>query len=149
MKVTTSVVINKAPEVIWPMLCNSRMADDKPILFRFGVPKPVQCKLKTGIGGVGSDRQCVSSLGTINQKITRWEPNRLLEFEMKDTDMYFGKFIISIKDRFELADLETQRTRLTRTTNFEVSGLFGLLKSLPIWFGLKRVHKYVFENWAR
>jgi hypothetical protein len=149
MKVTTSVDINKALEVVWPMLCNSTMADDKPILFRFGVPKPVECKLKTGVGGVGSDRQCISNLGTINQTITCWEPNKKLEFEMKDTDMYFGKYISSIRDKFELSDLDNQRTRITRTTEFQLNGLFGLLKSLPVWVGLKRVHKYVFENWAR
>jgi hypothetical protein len=83
-------VIGKKPEIVWPLLCNSKMTESAPLLFKFCIPKPVECRLKTGVGAVGSERQCVSNLGIINQRITCWEENRRLAFEMKDTDLYFG-----------------------------------------------------------
>jgi hypothetical protein len=148
MKVQTSTIINRPPERVWPLLCNSRMDDNIPLQFRFGIPKPVECRLKSGAGGVGYERQCVSNIGVVNQLITTWDENRRLEFEMKDTDMYFGRCVSSIKERFDLLELEGHETKLTRTTEFKVRGWFGLLKSALIWFGLKNVHLYVFENWG-
>lgn len=124
------------------------MDDRTPLLFHFGVPKPVECRLPDGGGGVGTQRQCVSDIGVINQRITKWEPPSKLQFEMRDTDMYFGRWIDRIHETFELTITE-RGTRLRRTTDFHLTGVLGPLKSPAIWFGLKNVHRYVFRNWAR
>ena len=149
MKVRTSAFINKPPDEVWPLLCGSKMDDQIPLQFRLGIPKPVECRLKGGTGGVGGERQCVSDRGVINQRITEWVQNRRLKFEMKDTDMYFGKCVTSIKENFDLAEHGARGTMITRTTEFKVKGWFGLCKSALIWIGLKNVHLYVFKNWAK
>jgi hypothetical protein len=149
MKVRTSAVINQPPDKVWPMLCNSKMDEHIPLQFKFGIPKPVQCRLKSGVGGVGRERQCISNIGVVNQMITRWDENKRLEFEMEDTDMYFGKFVSSIKERFDLTEAAGGGTRVTRTTEFKIKGWLGLPKSLFVWVGLKNVHRYVFANWVR
>jgi len=125
------------------------MDDSIPLQFRFGIPRPVECKLKNGTGGEGRERQCISDRGVINQRITLWNENRQLKFEMKDTDMYFGKCVTSIKENFDLVECGERRTKITRTTEFKVKGWFGPLKSALVWVGLKNVHRYVFQNWAR
>ncbi len=149
MIVRTTVVIAKPPEEVWTLLCNSRMDARVPLPFRFGIPKPVQCRLPSGVGGAGQRRQCISNLGTINQRITFWEDNKTLMFEMIDTDMYFGRYVTSIKERFDLAADDERKTKITRTTEFKVNGRAGIFKSLLIWVGLKNVHRYVFRNWGR
>ncbi len=148
MIVRTTAVIAKPPEEVWTLLCNSRMDTRVPLLFRFGIPKPVECRLPSGVGGAGQRRQCVSNLGTINQRITLWDDNKTLMFEMLDTDMYFGRYITSIQERFDLAAVGARQTKITRTTKFKVKGGLGNFRSLLIWIGLKNVHRYVFRNWG-
>jgi hypothetical protein len=147
MKVKTTHIINKSPEHLWPLLCNSKMTNSAPVIFIYCVPKPKECKLKSGEGGVGNERQCISNKGIINQEITVWNVNKELRFEMKDTDMYFGECVTVIKEQFTLEDLSNNKTRITRTTDFTVNGWFQTGKSLLIWIGLKNVHRYVFKNW--
>ncbi len=125
------------------------MDESITLQFRFCIPKPVECRLKSGAGGIGDERQCVSNLGVINQRITVWNENRRLEFEMKDTDMYFGRCVTGIKERFDLEKVGERETEISRTTEFQVKGRLGWLKSALIWIGLKNVHRYVFGNWAR
>jgi hypothetical protein len=125
------------------------MDEDMPVQFRFGIPKPVECRLRSGVGGVGQERQCMSNLGVINQRITVWDENRRLEFEMEDTDMYFGRCVTTIKERFDLIEVGEAQTQVRRTTEFSVRGWCGIPKSALIWVGLKNVHRYVFANWSR
>lgn len=70
-------------------------------------------------------------------------------FEMMDTDMSFGRYITSIKERFDLVAEGERRTKITRTTEFEVNGRASVFKSLMVWVELKNVHRYVFRNWSR
>lgn len=149
MIVTTTAIISKPPQEVWTLLCDSQMDAHVPLLFRFGIPKPVECRLPSGVGGVGQHRHCVSNLGTIDQRITLWEDNRTLMFEMMDTDMSFGRYITSIKERFDLVAEGERRTKITRTTEFEVNGRASVFKSLMVWVELKNVHRYVFRNWSR
>lgn len=149
MIVRTTAIIAKPPEEVWTLLCNSQMDASVPLRFRFGIPKPVECRLPSGVGGAGQHRQCISNLGTINQRITLWENSKTLMFEMMDTDMYFGRYVTSIKERFDLAEEDERTTKITRTTEFKVKGWLGMFRSLMIWIGLKNVHHYVFRNWDR
>jgi hypothetical protein len=49
----TTAVINKPSEEVWTILCDSQMDAHVPLLFRFGIPKPVECRLPSGAGGAG------------------------------------------------------------------------------------------------
>jgi hypothetical protein len=43
-----------------------------PCVFRLGIPKPVQCRLPDGVGGVGARRECVSNRGVHRYVFENW-----------------------------------------------------------------------------
>ena len=149
MRVRTSVVIAKPPEEVWPLLCSSKMDPNIPCFFRLGIPKPVECRLPDGRGGEGARRQCVSNRGVIHQRITHWQENEILRFQMEDTTLYFRPCVTGIVEEFVLEPVGTDSTRLTRSTDLSVSGRVKFAKALVMCAGMKCVHRYVFENWAR
>ncbi|BCU77781.1 hypothetical protein llg_24960 [Luteolibacter sp. LG18] len=120
-----------------------------PCAFRLGIPKPVECRLPEGQGGVGRERQCVSNRGVIHQRITHWEEPRCLRFRMEDTTLYFRPCVTAIEEEFVLEPVGTDRTRVTRTTTLTVAGVGRPLKAAIMLAGLKCVHRYVFRNWQR
>ena len=67
MKVKTTYKFNANAEDLWPLLFGSKMDTKKPCYLLFGLPKPMECKLENGEGGVGKSRQCISDKGTIQQ----------------------------------------------------------------------------------
>lgn len=70
MKIISRATLPGSPEEIWPLLCSSKMEAGSACLFRLGLPRPVECRFPEGSGGVGKERQCVSNLGVIRQRIT-------------------------------------------------------------------------------
>jgi len=149
MQVQTSTVIRKPAETLWPLLCGSRMDPRMPCLFRLGIPKPVECRLPDGVGGVGRRRECVSDRGVVHQRITHWEAPRLLRFQMEDTTLYFRPCVTALQEEFLLEPLGSDVTRLTRTTRLAVTGHCPTAKAIIMCAGMKCVHRYVFRNWAR
>jgi len=115
-------------------------------VFRLGAPTPVQCRLPEGSGGVGAARQCVSEQGVVRQRITVWEPPGRLAFRMEETDLFFDRFVDGLDDTFELAP-RGSGTLITRTTRVSVRRGLAAVLLLPLWVGLKAVHRYVFRNW--
>lgn len=144
MKIRTSTIIKTSRERLWPLLTNSEMS--VPGCFCLGVPKPVECRLPDGEGDVGASRQCVSDRGVVNQEITTWQQPEQLRFEMVNTDHDWSPCVESITEQFDLEDI-SNGTRITRTTTLRAKGYFRPLKELGFYFGLKRVHYFVFKNW--
>jgi hypothetical protein len=120
-----------------------------PCFFRLGIPKPVECRLPDGTGGVGSRRQCVSDRGVIHQRITHWQEAQVLRFRMEDTTLYFRPCVNGIIEEFVLEPVGSDSTQLTRTTEFNVTGAGRSIKGLVMCAGMKCVHRYVFKNWSR
>jgi hypothetical protein len=120
-----------------------------PCFFRLGIPKPVECRLPDGRGGVGARRQCVSDRGVVQQRITHWEEQRVLRFQMEDTTLYFRPCVTAILEEFVLEPIGPDTTRVTRTTDISVSGIGRFAKAMVMCAGTKCVHRYVFKNWAR
>jgi hypothetical protein len=150
MRVTTHQVFKHPPEHIWPLLGNSRMEIAPPCVFRLGVPRPLECRLSED----GTDsktrrrtRQCISDRGTIDQRILIWEPYRRLQFEMETTDIYFKRWIIAIRECFDLQRQESGVTIVTRTTDYCVRQGWKFPCSITTWIGMKWIHRYVFQNW--
>jgi hypothetical protein len=148
MKVRTSWTIAASPRCVWPLLCSAEMELPPPILFLLGIPRPVMCRLPSGVGGVGQPRECVSDKGTIKQRIVEWQEQRRLCFQMTDTDISFLRHIHAIVDSFDLEATPTGRTRVTRTTEVVIAGRFQTAKAIAVCLGLKIVHRYVFRNWT-
>jgi hypothetical protein len=149
MTLSTTYRFNAKPEQIWPLLFDSKMDEKHPCFFLCGLPKPVECRLTEGGGGVGKTRECVSDKGVIRQEITEWQPNRLLAFRMQETTIYFGPCVKSIEERFELQPISEGKTTVTRRTVFEITSPARVFLSLPLLIGLKSIHHYVFRNWRK
>lgn len=149
MRVRTSIVIQRPPDEVWPLLCSSKMDPRMPCLFRLGIPKPVECRLPDGVGGAGQRRECVSDRGVVRQRITHWEAPRLLRFRMEDTTLYFRPCVTGIEEEFLLEPLGAGATRLTRTTEIAIIGFCRWGKAIVMGVGMKFVHRYVFRNWKR
>lgn len=150
MKLTTTRIFSATAMDLWPLLFNSKMDAEKPCYFLCGLPKPVECRLAGGEGGgVGQTRECVSDRGTIRQTILDWEPGKLLRFELRETDIYFGPCVESIVETFEIKQLADNRASITRQTAFSVRSVLAPFISVPLYIGLKSIHRYVFRNWER
>jgi len=120
-----------------------------PAYFRLGLPKPLECRLPDGPGGVGARRQCISDRGVIQQRITHWQEPAVLRFEMIETTLYFRPCVSAIVEEFVLEPVGESGTRITRTTEITVTGMARFAKALGMAIGMKCIHRYVFANWAR
>jgi hypothetical protein len=81
----------------------------------------------------------------MNQRVTEWKENEVLAFRMESESIGL-KWVEALDDRFTLERTE-EGTRLTRTTNVTLAGMCRPLKALGIFVTLKKIHRYVFENW--
>lgn len=148
--VTTRVRLGAPPMTVWPLLFDSRMdrAPRCPV-FALGTPRPVECALPNGNGGVGAERECRSASGVVHQRITAWTPGEELAFHMENTDLAFARCVDGISEQFTLEPADKRSTRLARTTTVTVRGAFPRVKATLIYVGLKAVHRYVFASWRR
>ncbi|MEV0717262.1 SRPBCC family protein [Asanoa sp. NPDC050611] len=150
MIVRTRWVVPQPPEVLWPVLCDSRIElRHRCPVFYLGTPRPTACRLPEGPGEVGAARQCVSEQGVVRQRITLWEPPSRLAFHMESTDLGFHRYVDQLGDRFDLAPAASGGTRVIRTTTVTVNGLRRMALYPALWVGLKSVHRFVFRNWSR
>jgi hypothetical protein len=144
MKIRTSTVIRASCDQLWPLLTNSQMT--APGYFCLGVPRPVACELPGAAGRVGAERRCISDRGTVTQVITEWQPPNRLRFRMVSTDHSWGRCVESIEEEFTLERIPLG-TRITRVTSIAARGFLRSVKEVLFYFGLKRVHLFVFQNW--
>ncbi|GAB3013956.1 hypothetical protein GCM10027051_16560 [Niabella terrae] len=147
MQLSTRYIYQANPEQLWPLLFGSQMDERHPCRMLCGLPKPVECRLEDGQGGVGRHRECISDKGIIKQEILQWEPARLLEFKMVDTNIYFKPCVTEIIERFELQAKGDGQTVFTRRTRFRLRFPASLFAVLPMYIGLKSIHYYVCRNW--
>lgn len=148
MKIRSTVHFAEPPESVWPLLCESRMDTRRCAPFRLGVPKPVACRLPSGRGHEGAERQCVSERGVIRQRILEWSPPHRLRFAMESVEPNFLPGVTDLQETFTLEATGTG-TRLTRTTRLHARGRAACFKAALMSVGLKFVHLYVFRNWRR
>jgi hypothetical protein len=133
---------------VWPLLCDSRIEHSNGLLFRLGVPQPLECRLPDGGGRVGGTRECVSDRGVVRQRILVWRPERELVFRMETTNLAAARSIREIEDTFVL-DPTSTGVRVTRTTRVFVAERVSWFGMLGLRIGLKQVHRYVFRSWQR
>lgn len=149
MIVRTTWHFRQSAEVIWPLLCDSRMQASHAPLFKFGLPQLRQCSLPDGEGGVGRRRQCDSNQGSIRQTILAWEPPFRLAFEMTDSNLPLRRYVTKLVDEFDLRTETNGETTITRTTHIEIGGRLALIRRWFVWIGLRQIHRFVFQNWER
>jgi hypothetical protein len=146
--VRTTRTFSHSAHIVWPLLCNSKMDRSSTVLFKLGVPQPIECLLPEGHGGVGSERECVSDQGVVHQRILVWVPEKKLSFRMEKSNLESAKSVTEIQDTFNLVPID-RGVRVTRITEASVVGRYRSLKKIALFFALKHVHRYVFGNWQR
>ncbi|MBX3118862.1 MAG: hypothetical protein KF784_07330 [Fimbriimonadaceae bacterium] len=129
---STAIIIDAPANKIWPYLNNlPDIPAPNELLFRAGVAHPVSTR--TLGSGVGAERHCELSTGDMPEVITRYEPNKLLEFKVLKTPPSmiemnpFGEvhaahlegFYECRIGRFELIPLADGRTKVVGTSVYE------------------------------
>lgn len=124
-RVETTMTIDAPPEKIWPLLQNlPNIPSPRFWMFKAGVAHPVEVRTE------GGRRFCVLSTGAMPERITEYEPNRTLEFEVletpptmveinpirKSSPAHLTGYFQCLRGRFVLTPLPGGRTRLTGTS---------------------------------
>jgi hypothetical protein len=149
MKVVTQRLIKKSPEEIWGLLLNSNVdqAFYCPV-FCLGTPRPLRCEYTVGdLAAAAPKRRCISDKGSIEQRIDTFERPRRLRFHMVETDLSVKACVSEMADEFRLDSGEVG-TLVERTTLLKIKGPFRSCKAVFMWFGIKSIHKYVFDAWT-
>jgi hypothetical protein len=148
MEVRTGQSFSNSASTVWTLLCNSKMDDTSTLLFKLGVPHPVQCRVPDGHGGVGSERECESDQGIVHQRILEWVPDQRLTIRMERTDLQIQKYVREMVETFDILARPTG-VQVTRTSRVTLHEGFHPLRRWLLFFSLKQVHRYVFRNWRR
>jgi hypothetical protein len=83
MSVTTSVVIDAPPEMVWPNVVSfTTIPDQRDWILHTGVAYPVRARIDGH--GVGAIRHCIFSTGEFVEPIEVWDENHLLRFSVAD-----------------------------------------------------------------
>lgn len=133
---------------VWPLLCSSEMNGSPALPFRLHAPRPIACRLPSGVGGVGEERECVTDRGRVRQRILEWTPPARLVFRMEQTDLAQLGSVAELVDTFDLAP-GPRRTAVTRTTIVRFRRTVSFGRRFLLLLGLKEVHRYVFRSWRR
>jgi uncharacterized protein YndB with AHSA1/START domain len=81
-EVRTSVLIDAPIERVWDVvIAFPRITAEPDWISRLGVAYPIEARIEGE--GVGAVRHCVFSTGNFVEPITRWEPPRLLAFDVE------------------------------------------------------------------
>jgi len=127
--VTTSVVVDAPPAVVWRnVVAVAELPPPRELVFRLGIAYPTRAVISgTGKGAV---RRCRFSTGDFVEPITVWKPGRRLEFDvvaqpapMRELSPWgdihpphLDGFLRSERGRFVLVPLPRDRTLLRGTT---------------------------------
>lgn len=150
--VETSIEIAAPVTVVWARLCDADMPATAPcefwLLRPFGMPQPLRCELPTGAGGVGQTRRCITSHGSITQRIIAWKEAEHLAFELIADTAGVTAEVHTLRDDFWLQPVAPLRTRLTRRTILEPRGPCPRLRGLGLRFAVRRIHRFTMHGFA-
>jgi uncharacterized membrane protein YhaH (DUF805 family) len=158
-EVRTSVIINAAPEQVWPRLVTfTELPPPTERLFRTGIAYPLRAEINGS--GVGAVRHCVFSTGAFVEPIEIWDEPRLLKFGvtaqppvMDEMSPYahlnpphLNSYLHSRKGQFLLTRLPDGRTLLEGTTWYENNFWPGIYWDRWSDYIIHRIHQRVLEH---
>ena len=127
-KVTTSIVIDATPDVVWDyVVAFPQLEEPTELLFKAGIAYPINARIEgTGVGAI---RYCNFNTGSFVEPITIWEEHKRLGFDvveypepMKELSLWdidpphLHDYFASQKGLFTLTELPDGKTKLEGTT---------------------------------
>ena len=106
---------------------------------------PKQCLVVNQNKGIVTDRQCQTSRGFVNQKITEWHPYYRLSFVPVSDSIGLSNYVKNMKDIFFLKQFG-DGILLTRLTQGEIVGFGSKIKGIILKLILKNIHVFVMKN---
>jgi hypothetical protein len=127
--VTTSIVVNAAPERVWKhVVAFPDITDEPDWVLRTGLAYPIRTRIEGS--GAGAPRSCDLSTGTVQERVVVWNEPRLLRFvvtatppAMREMGLYgpihpkhLNGYYVSEEGQFELTPLSGRRTLVVGTS---------------------------------
>ncbi|MDP9172091.1 MAG: SRPBCC family protein [Acidobacteriota bacterium] len=161
-RVSTQIVVDAPPAAVWDFVYAFPDLDaPQDLIFRAGVAAPMGSSVAAL--GVGADRSCKLSTGVMRERITAWDPPRLLRFDVlstppamkelspyKDLDPpHLHGFYVSKRGEFSLEPMAGNRTLITGTSWYRHG-----LEPAQYWrlwsdYVIHHVHQRVLEHVKR
>ncbi len=157
-KVETSIVIDAAPEKVWPHVLSypeNQQNTGKDFIFKIGVAEPLSVKMKGQ--GVGAIRYCKFSTGAFVEPITAWTKNKYLAFDVQEqpatmkelsiyedvTPKHLHGYFRAKKGEFILEKIGN-KTKLTGTSWYELEMFPAIYWNIYSRIFIKKIHQKVF-----
>jgi hypothetical protein len=143
--VTSVVTLDASAEEVWSaLLAPDDVSANRPLLLRMGLPVPLRCSLEGT--GLGARRTCYFDSGVIEERVTRWEPARRLDFQIVRSTLPGRHWLGFESASYIMEELDPRQTRVTRMTTITS-------KLCPAWYwrhfehmGVDAEHRYLFES---
>lgn len=146
--ITTSITVPCSIDEAWNYIKEIEVLDGpKPLLLQLGLPVPTHCTLSTN--GVGGERLCFfKNDGVIRQRVTRWEPNSKMAFDITSSTLRGRAWLHFLDASYEFRKVKggTYVTRHTRIGS-SLSPRF-YWKPLEA-IGVRAEHDYILNNLLR
>jgi hypothetical protein len=147
-EVITTCTVAATPAEVWDALLTMDAVEaPQPLLLRIGLPVPERCTLDGS--GVGARRVCYFDSGSIEERITGWEPQRRFEMLVTDCTLPGRHWLHFLSASYSLKEISPGRTEVTRTTVISS-------KLRPAWYwqwfermGVEAEHQYLFDSLTR
>jgi hypothetical protein len=145
--ITNQVIVDASPETVWQELKGfDKITGSKTFLMKIGLPVPVSCKMDGE--GVGAKRTCYFEQGSIEERVTEWQPPNSMKFEITASDVP-GRPWLSFKDAaYEIRPFNG-KTVVKRSTTI-------ISRLSPAWYwrpmeavGVEQEHEYLFKELKR
>ncbi|MCA9260970.1 MAG: SRPBCC family protein [Planctomycetales bacterium] len=143
----TTLTIDAPRNVVWDaMLKFDEVDGPQPLLMHLGLPVPLACTMEGD--GPGAQRVCRFNLGTIEERVTRWEPPHRLELDVEKVDLP-GRHWLGFQTAAYRLEESGGRTRVTRSTT-----VTSTLRPAFYWryferMGVEAEHDYILASLAR
>jgi hypothetical protein len=161
-RVSTQIVVNAPSAVVWNFVyAFPDLAAPRELIFRVGVASPIGSTIAAF--GEGAERSCKLSTGILRERVTAWDPPRLLRFDVlstppamkelspwKDLDPpHLHGFYVSKRGEFRLQPLPGNRTLITGTSWYRHG-----LEPAQYWrlwsdYVIHHIHRRVLEHVKR
>lgn len=143
---STSIVLNSSSEEVYNSIIAVDTVDvETGFLQKVGLPTPRKCILTSGeIGGL---RICEFEEGEIIETIVKLEPNRYLEMDVTECHLDIERHWLEFdKDIYEIEELNSTQTRITRTTTYSSTLKPRIYWELMEGLTIGSEHDFVFRN---